>query len=155
MAASFIGCSNDLLPEILIHLPPKTLLRFKLVSKQWNFLISDRGFAINHSRNAHINPISVLLPAYFSTSPALNATPRLFQFLFSGTPPAAFRLSRRSCTNISAQNSPTLIDFSSPVTAFCYACSSNFISAFLTPNLSASSATRQREISEFSPRRRI
>lgn len=49
-AGNTIGCSLDLLAEILIHLPAKSLIRFKCVSKNWLSLISDPQFAGNHSR---------------------------------------------------------------------------------------------------------
>ncbi|XP_021283325.1 F-box protein At5g07610-like [Herrania umbratica] len=41
---------NDLLIEILRRLPTKTLLQFKLVSKQWLWLISSSEFSISHTR---------------------------------------------------------------------------------------------------------
>lgn len=66
MAASVISCSDDLLSEILSHLLAKTLLRFKSVSKQWKFLISDRKLTVNHSQNTYItSPPSVFLKWHY------------------------------------------------------------------------------------------
>ncbi|XP_047329381.1 F-box protein At5g07610-like [Impatiens glandulifera] len=44
-SADEIGSNHDLLLEILIRLPIKSLLRFKSVSKQWQSVISDQRFA--------------------------------------------------------------------------------------------------------------
>ncbi|KAF7145118.1 hypothetical protein RHSIM_Rhsim04G0064500 [Rhododendron simsii] len=60
-AANAIGCSVDLLTEILLRSPAKSLIRFKCVSKNWLSLISDSQFSRNHSRrNPRANPISGL-----------------------------------------------------------------------------------------------
>ncbi|KAL7224538.1 hypothetical protein ACSBR1_025910 [Camellia fascicularis] len=45
-----IASNEDLLTEILLRLPAKSLIRFKSVSKNWLHLISDSHFALNHSR---------------------------------------------------------------------------------------------------------
>ncbi|CAL5376503.1 unnamed protein product [Camellia sinensis] len=45
-----IASNEDLLTEILLRLPAKSLIRFKSVSKNWLHLISDSHFAVNHSR---------------------------------------------------------------------------------------------------------
>ncbi|KAL7193677.1 hypothetical protein ACSBR2_025316 [Camellia fascicularis] len=45
-----IASNEDLLTEILVRLPTKSLIRFKSVSKNWLHLISDSHFALNHSR---------------------------------------------------------------------------------------------------------
>ncbi|XP_075494822.1 F-box/kelch-repeat protein At3g23880-like [Primulina tabacum] len=39
---------DDMVVEILMHLPVKTLTQFKLVSKSWDFLISSHDFAKAH-----------------------------------------------------------------------------------------------------------
>ncbi|KAH0879052.1 hypothetical protein HID58_066446, partial [Brassica napus] len=38
----------DLIVEILSHVPPKSLVRFRTVSKQWNTLINDKAFINNN-----------------------------------------------------------------------------------------------------------
>ncbi|CAN6974748.1 unnamed protein product [Brassica rapa subsp. trilocularis] len=38
----------DLIVEILSHVPPKSLIRFRTVSKQWNTLINDKAFINNN-----------------------------------------------------------------------------------------------------------
>ncbi|XP_051126840.1 F-box/kelch-repeat protein At2g43270-like [Andrographis paniculata] len=40
--------SADVIELILKRLPVKSLLRFKSVSKEWNYTICDRGFAVGH-----------------------------------------------------------------------------------------------------------
>ncbi|EEF41742.1 F-box protein At5g07610 [Ricinus communis] len=50
LAASTVAGIEDLLIEILLRLPVKTLLKFKCVSKQWNSLISSSYFSISHTR---------------------------------------------------------------------------------------------------------
>ncbi|CAK7345564.1 unnamed protein product [Dovyalis caffra] len=52
--------ADDLLTEILLHLPAKSILKFKLVSKKWLSIISNPSFAILHTK---LNPhtISALL----------------------------------------------------------------------------------------------
>ncbi|KAL7193653.1 hypothetical protein ACSBR2_025292 [Camellia fascicularis] len=64
---SIIGCSSsstaleavvsskDLLTQILLRVPPKSLLRFKSVSKYWFLLISDSHFSLNHARQNQPN----------------------------------------------------------------------------------------------------
>ncbi|THG19130.1 hypothetical protein TEA_028842 [Camellia sinensis var. sinensis] len=49
-SAKVIASNVDLLSEILLRLPPKSLIRFKSVSRNWLHLISDSHFASNHSR---------------------------------------------------------------------------------------------------------
>ncbi|XP_017976570.1 PREDICTED: F-box protein At5g07610 [Theobroma cacao] len=48
--AEEVADMDDLLTEILRRLPTKTLLQFKLVSKQWLSLISSPEFSISHTR---------------------------------------------------------------------------------------------------------
>ncbi|XP_010263254.1 PREDICTED: F-box protein At5g07610-like [Nelumbo nucifera] len=55
-STTIIANSEDLVSEILLHLPIKCLLRFKSVSKQWLFLISHPLFIHEYNRR---NPISV------------------------------------------------------------------------------------------------
>lgn len=50
-AAELIANNVDLLTQLLLCFPVKTLIRFKSVSKQWLSLISDSQFATMHSRH--------------------------------------------------------------------------------------------------------
>ncbi|XP_059627097.1 F-box protein At5g07610-like [Cornus florida] len=57
-AAEIIGSNHDLVMEILLLLPPKSLLRFKSISKTWFSLISDRTFCIlwQQRKQSHDHP---------------------------------------------------------------------------------------------------
>ncbi|XP_059635780.1 F-box protein At5g07610-like [Cornus florida] len=57
-----IAGNEDLLFEILVHLPPKSLLRFQCVSKHWLSLISNPQFRSHHSRR---NPNSVATALFY------------------------------------------------------------------------------------------
>lgn len=57
-AVDKVGSCNDLLTEILLHLPVRSLVRFTSVSKNWYFIISSPRFKHLHSRNP--NPPSGL-----------------------------------------------------------------------------------------------
>ncbi|XP_058202903.1 F-box protein At5g07610-like [Rhododendron vialii] len=59
-AAEVIANNVDLLAQILLLLPAKSLIRFKSVSKQWESHISDFRFAAKHSRRNPIPPASGL-----------------------------------------------------------------------------------------------
>ncbi|KAF5956700.1 hypothetical protein HYC85_003925 [Camellia sinensis] len=59
-AAELIANNSDLLTEILIRVPAKSLIRFQSVSKQWLSLISDSQFASDHARRNHHSSISAL-----------------------------------------------------------------------------------------------
>ncbi|KAI3444140.1 hypothetical protein Pfo_000805, partial [Paulownia fortunei] len=48
-SAEIVAANEDLLMEILLHLPVKSLFRFKSVSIQWLHLISSPFFSQNHS----------------------------------------------------------------------------------------------------------
>lgn len=48
--------TDDLMSEILVHLPVKSLLRFKVVSKPWLALISSPGLVKSHIRHALTRP---------------------------------------------------------------------------------------------------
>ncbi|KAL7146602.1 hypothetical protein ABFS83_06G052000 [Erythranthe nasuta] len=45
-SAVVVGSIDDLLIQILLHLPVKSLMRFKLVSTHWKFLITSRRFSL-------------------------------------------------------------------------------------------------------------
>ncbi|KAL3650382.1 hypothetical protein CASFOL_006785 [Castilleja foliolosa] len=55
-----VASIDDLLTEILIRLPLKSLFRFKQVSKHWQSLITDPGFAIR--RNPISKPVGMFVP---------------------------------------------------------------------------------------------
>ncbi|XP_058206865.1 F-box protein At5g07610-like isoform X2 [Rhododendron vialii] len=60
-AVEVVVANEDLLREILFHVPAKSLLKFKSVSKHWRSLISDSLFASNHAcRNSSSSLISGL-----------------------------------------------------------------------------------------------
>ncbi|XP_056693954.1 F-box/kelch-repeat protein At3g23880-like [Spinacia oleracea] len=55
------GClPQELTTEILLRLPTKSLVRFKLVSKLWSFLISNPNFIKSHSLNPNNMPLTLL-----------------------------------------------------------------------------------------------
>jgi hypothetical protein len=49
---------DDVLVEILLHLPAKSILRFRAVCKSWRLLFSDPAFIRDHHRRA---PLALLL----------------------------------------------------------------------------------------------
>ncbi|KAK1387348.1 F-box domain-containing protein [Heracleum sosnowskyi] len=61
-SADLIGGNEDLINQILLCLPARSLVRFKSVSKQWNSLISDPGFCLNHTLK---NPSSLIPSGLF------------------------------------------------------------------------------------------
>ncbi|KAL7224520.1 hypothetical protein ACSBR1_025892 [Camellia fascicularis] len=58
LAVEVVVSNVDLLTEILLHVPTKSLLRFKCVSKHWRTLISDSQFSHNHTRRNNNSLIS-------------------------------------------------------------------------------------------------
>ncbi|KAF5952409.1 hypothetical protein HYC85_010353 [Camellia sinensis] len=73
-AAELIANNSDLLTEILIRVPAKSLIRFKSVSKQWLSLISDSQFASDHARRNHHSPVSALY--FYSNRWSLDEQPQ-------------------------------------------------------------------------------
>ncbi|KAI8020369.1 F-box protein [Camellia lanceoleosa] len=59
-AAELIANNSDLLTQILIRVPAKSIIRFKSVSKRWLSLISDSQFASDHARRNHHSSVSAL-----------------------------------------------------------------------------------------------
>ncbi|OMO82451.1 hypothetical protein CCACVL1_11948, partial [Corchorus capsularis] len=51
-SADVIGSNDDIITEILLHLPAKSLVKFKLVSRKWLSLISDPNFVLRHCRQS-------------------------------------------------------------------------------------------------------
>lgn len=63
-AADQIGGNEDLIREILLYLPARSLIRFKSVSKQWRSLITDPQFSRHHTL-LRKNPTSFLPSGLF------------------------------------------------------------------------------------------
>lgn len=60
-SAQIVASIDDLLTEIFLHLPMKSLIRFKLVSKHWRSLIANPLFCF--LRNPYPNPaVGLFLP---------------------------------------------------------------------------------------------
>ncbi|CAK7341643.1 unnamed protein product [Dovyalis caffra] len=73
-----IGTNHDLLIEILLRLPAKSLLKFNSVSKQWLSLISDPKFRFSHARHQRIRnptPNSLMLNNYYPPTPEFQLVP--------------------------------------------------------------------------------
>ncbi|CAA2968023.1 F-box At5g07610-like [Olea europaea subsp. europaea] len=70
-----VVASIDLLTEILLRFPIKSLIRFKLVSKDWHYFITNPKFC--HLRNPNPNPaLGLLLPfPNFRISPLFEYVP--------------------------------------------------------------------------------
>ncbi|CAO2833141.1 unnamed protein product [Amaranthus hypochondriacus] len=85
LSSEIIGQNDDILSEILLHLPVKSLLQFKTVSKQWNSLISDRGFSILHCRRHCYSPSSGLF--FLHHHPFISPIYDFISFTSSSHPP--------------------------------------------------------------------
>jgi hypothetical protein len=57
-AATGTALPDDVLVEILLHLPAKSVFRFRTVCKSWRHLLSDPVFIREHYRRA---PVALLL----------------------------------------------------------------------------------------------
>ncbi|XP_057800666.1 F-box protein At5g07610-like isoform X2 [Salvia miltiorrhiza] len=87
--------NNDLLTEILLWLPAKSLIRFKLVSKKWLDLISSHHFSEQHTLqqrhqrcHSKLKPSLLLHLAEASTYLYLHSSPngeKLVPYAFSST----------------------------------------------------------------------
>ncbi|KAE8684724.1 putative F-box family protein [Hibiscus syriacus] len=73
-AADKIAHNQDLLTLILLGLPTKSLIKFKCVSRQWRFIISDPDFCLSHTRRHHrhgfLSPTALLLKGERFTPPS-------------------------------------------------------------------------------------
>ncbi|XP_076919350.1 F-box protein At5g07610-like [Bidens hawaiensis] len=58
-SGSLIGSNDDLLIEISVRLPLKSVLRFKSVSKHWLWLLSHRRFTLRYDNNNNNLPKSL------------------------------------------------------------------------------------------------
>lgn len=107
-AAQTIASIDDLLIEILLRLPMKSLRRFKSVSKHWLSLITDPQFAL--LRNPNPNPaLGILIPSTtFYVNPQFdyipfdvhNPTPPPFKKLkFTKDPSSSIRIVQ-SCNGL-------------------------------------------------------
>ncbi|MED6193993.1 hypothetical protein PIB30_024303 [Stylosanthes scabra] len=65
---------DDIIVKILVSLPVKTLLQFKLVCKSWRTLISSPQFAIDNLRQrSGISPRVWSIPVNTTTTPELDS----------------------------------------------------------------------------------
>ncbi|XP_061991811.1 F-box protein At5g07610-like [Rosa rugosa] len=75
-SATDIANNEDLLSQILVRLPPKSLLCFKCVSKQWLSLISSPEFIVAHIRWRGIaSPSGLLLNNDYLHTPEFHYVP--------------------------------------------------------------------------------
>ncbi|XP_022747903.1 F-box protein At5g07610-like [Durio zibethinus] len=106
--AEEVANTDDLLTEILKRLPTKTLLQYKLVSKQWLSLISSPHFSISHTRflqkEGFLKPSALFLdviyrqpPTKFMFLPFNSATKQLPLFDFMNAP---YLKIMQSCTGL-------------------------------------------------------
>ncbi|KAJ9542594.1 hypothetical protein OSB04_029100 [Centaurea solstitialis] len=56
MSGALVGSNDDLLTQILGRLPVTSILRFKLVSKHWNSLLSHRRFTLLYHPTLSLSP---------------------------------------------------------------------------------------------------
>ncbi|KAK6117839.1 hypothetical protein DH2020_048421 [Rehmannia glutinosa] len=84
-SAQIVASIDDLLKEILLRLPIKSLIRFKLVSKEWHSLITNPRFC--RLRNPNPNPAAGLFLHCLSyrARPWIEYVP--FSGIKSGNPP--------------------------------------------------------------------
>ncbi|KAM5553568.1 F-box protein [Rosa sericea] len=68
-SAAEVGKSEDLLNEIIVRLPAKPILRFKLVSKQWYSIISTQKFTVTYAKRNPKPHLGFLLHARLNFQP--------------------------------------------------------------------------------------
>ncbi|GLT80290.1 hypothetical protein SLA2020_517380 [Shorea laevis] len=104
-SADTIAGNKDLLTEILLRLPPKPLVRFRSVSKDWCSLISSPRFCHRHAR---LSPAPKISGIFFRKSAADfhylslnsdNLSPNPFKFLDFAQDPAGIRI-LQSCNGL-------------------------------------------------------
>ncbi|KAB5529618.1 hypothetical protein DKX38_019699 [Salix brachista] len=77
-SAEIIASNLDLLTEILLWTPAKSLMKFKCVSKRWHSLISDPKFCINHARCQRMlnrTADALMLSNCFKSTPEFQLVP--------------------------------------------------------------------------------
>ncbi|XP_059669508.1 F-box protein At5g07610-like [Cornus florida] len=84
-AAEIIGGNEDLVAEILQRLPPKSLIRFKSVSKTWLFLISSDRFSLLHWQHQHPQFHDPKISGLFFTSRSGSGFIEFIPLIFSAT----------------------------------------------------------------------
>ncbi|XP_027069674.1 F-box protein At5g07610-like [Coffea arabica] len=94
-AATILAGTEDVLIEILLYLPIKTLIRFKTVSKSWFSLISSSHFSHLHAlRHRPTTAVSGLClrksPSQLYLLPLFTRRPKIQTFKFNLTPPDAY-----------------------------------------------------------------
>lgn len=64
-SAELVGNNEDLITQILLHLPVSSLVRFKSVCKSWFSIITEQPFELNHyPRNRNSSPVPYSLFLY-------------------------------------------------------------------------------------------
>lgn len=148
-AASAIGCSGDLLPEILIRLPARDLIRLKSVSTQWNRIISDPLFAARHTQNSGLRlPAgAILYDPYRSSRPFKTVPVQIFGNPPTSVPSLSFMRNiiadfDYSCTRIESCNGLLLCLFSQKIESvldlqsLCFVCNPTTRAFKLLPHTS-------------------
>ncbi|XP_022747908.1 F-box protein At5g07610-like [Durio zibethinus] len=78
-SAEKIGNNQDILNQLLLRLPTKSLLKFKCVSKQWLSTISNPQFCLSHTRhhqhNGFLEPTALLLKPYLAAYLEFDVAP--------------------------------------------------------------------------------
>ncbi|EFH60108.1 hypothetical protein ARALYDRAFT_319461 [Arabidopsis lyrata subsp. lyrata] len=82
------GLSFLLIEEILSRVPPKCLVRFRTVSKQWNTLFDDKTFINNHKMTFRF----ILATKYRIYSVSIDPVIVVVRDITLGTPGLAFKL---------------------------------------------------------------
>ncbi|KAK6941181.1 F-box domain [Dillenia turbinata] len=87
-----VAGNSDLLTQILIRLPTKSLYRFKSVSKQWLSLISSHRFSLHHFTQNTSFGLLLIAPDYKIKYKLLSLQPQLQDSSKVNPPPPYFPL---------------------------------------------------------------
>ncbi|KAJ0099781.1 hypothetical protein Patl1_20710 [Pistacia atlantica] len=105
MSAEIIANNDDLLTEMLLCLPLKSLVKFKSVSKHWLSLISNPNFSLRFSLIPQ--PITGLFmrglscKEYYFINLSSSPSPAPFKYLTLGNNPSDFEITiRQSCNGL-------------------------------------------------------